>query len=464
MSRFDSPAGMKVTVVGLGLNGGGLASALFFARRGADVTVTDLRGADTLKDSLAKLEGLPIRYVLGRHDEKDFSSAEVVIKNPAVLPASPYIEAARRGGASIETDLSVFLSLATNPILAVTGSKGKSTTASAIHFGLLRVDPCAKLGGNITVSPLSFLEELDPKTPVVLELSSWQIADLAGRGLLKPRISAFTVILPDHQDKYPGMKEYVADKTGIFREQEADSKAVFNLDDPWQKEFPQQTRASSFFYSAAPLPDSVDGAWLEGGVGVCRLGAAAAPKGILAETRIPGPHNRMNGLCAALVLSLYGVKAEVIRKALAEFPGVEHRLELFHTWRGIRFYNDSAATIPHATAQALRTLPAPVVLIAGGTDKNIDFSPLADVASIPRSIVLLAGSGTEKIRRILEERRIPYEGPFDSLEPAVRVAKDLAPEGASVLFSPGCTSFGMFLNEFDRGRKFKETVLRLTGE
>ena len=452
---------MKVTVMGLGLNGGGLASALFFARRGAHVTVTDLRGADALKDSLAALEGLPVRYVLERHDEKDFSGADVVVKNPAVRPDSPYLEAARANGVAIETDLSIFLSAAPNPILAVTGSKGKSTTASAIHFALLRVDPRAKLGGNIAVSPLSFMDDLDPRSPVVLELSSWQIGDLAGRGLLRPRISAFTVILPDHLDKYGGMTEYVADKKGIFLEQDGDAKAVFNRDDPWQKDFPAQTKARSFFYSQGVLPGSTPGAWLEADCGRVRLGSGAEPRTVLRKTRIPGTHNRMNALCAGLVLSLYGVKAEVISKALAEFPGVEHRLEMFHSWHGITFYNDSAATIPHATVQALRTLQGPVVLIAGGTDKNIDFSPLAEIASTPAAIVLLRGTGTDKIRGVLDAQGVRYEGPFDALEPAVRTAMDHAPAGASVLFSPGCTSFGMFLNEFDRGRRFKETVLAL---
>jgi UDP-N-acetylmuramoylalanine--D-glutamate ligase len=176
----------------------------------------------------------------------------------------------------------------------------------------------------------------------------------------------------------------------------------------------------------------------------------------------------MNLLCAGLCLHAYGLKAEVIGKALAEFPGIEHRLELISQSKGIRVYNDSAATIPHATAEALRSVPGPVVLITGGTDKNIDFSPLAEVARIPASILLLKGTGTEKIRALLDAEGIAYGGPFDSLPEAVRTALERAAEaagdsGATILFSPGCTSFGMFLNEFDRGRRFKEIVAGLTG-
>lgn len=175
----------------------------------------------------------------------------------------------------------------------------------------------------------------------------------------------------------------------------------------------------------------------------------------------------MNLLCAGLVLQLYGVKAEVIRKALAEFPGVEHRLEMFRTWKRLRFYNDSAATIPHATVQAVKSLESPMVLIMGGTDKNIDFSPIGEVARIPRALVLLAGSGTEKIRALLDREGIAYEGPFGELASAVDTAITAAgggKENASVLFSPGCTSFGMFRNEFDRGARFKQTVLEATAE
>jgi UDP-N-acetylmuramoylalanine--D-glutamate ligase len=466
--KTDVPSweGKKVTVMGLGLNGGGLASARYFARHGAQVTVTDLRARELLKDSIERLSGLPVRYVLEKHEEEDFAGADLVIKNPAVSPGSPFLQAARSRGVPVETDLSVFLSQARNPIIGVTGSKGKSTTASAIAFGLRRADPGTVLAGNITVSPLDFLDGMDPRSPVVLELSSWQLGDLRGRGLLRPAICAFTVILPDHLDRYAGMRDYIADKKVLFQEQEQDQKAVFNLDDPWQREFPRETRAQAYFYSGSDLPDGLRGAWLEGEKGTVRLSSGGGDeKLVLSAKRLPGAHNAVNLLCAALVLQLYGVKAEVVRKALAEFPGVEHRLEMFHQWKKLSFYNDSAATIPHATVQAVKSVEPPVVLILGGTDKNIDFSPLEEVARVPRALVLLAGTGTEKIRALLDGEGVPYKGPFTELASAVDEAIAAAGRGqerAAVLFSPGCTSFGMFRNEFDRGSRFKQTVLEAT--
>ncbi len=465
MWRVEDIPGMKVTVMGLGLNGGGLESARFFAGRGAAVTVTDLRDERALAASLRALEGVRVRYVLGRHDEADFRGADLVIKNPAVPPRSPFLEAARSRGVPVETDLSVFLRLASNPLIAITGSKGKSTTASAVHFGLTRVRPEARLGGNITVSPLSFLPELPADAPVVLELSSWQLGDLAGKGLLKPAVSAFTVILPDHMDKYSGMAEYIEDKKAVFREQEHGARAVFNLDDPLQRGFPAETRATSWFFSASSLPRGVHGAWLERSVGVARLGPGwPDPQEILGPVLLRGTHNRMNLLCAGLVLALYGVEAATIRDALASFPGIEHRLEMFLEWRGTRIYNDSAATIPQATVRALEALQPPIVLITGGTDKNIDFSPLAAVARIPEAVILLEGTATPKIRAVLEREGVRCEGPFGQLDGAVDAALARATRGSSILFSPGCTSFGMFLNEFDRGTRFKQTVRDRTAQ
>ncbi|HVP17719.1 MAG TPA: UDP-N-acetylmuramoyl-L-alanine--D-glutamate ligase, partial [Spirochaetia bacterium] len=443
--------GMKVTVMGLGLNGGGLASARYLVRHGARVTVTDLRDAEKLQDSMERLSGLPVRYVLGKHEEQDFTGADLVIKNPAVPTSSPFLEAARSRSVPVETDLSIFLSIAKNPIIGVTGSKGKSTTASAIAFGLARVDPGSVLAGNITVSPLDFVDGIDPHSPVVLELSSWQLGDLRGRGILAPAISAFTMILPDHLDRYAGMGDYIADKKVLFQGQTPDQKAVFNLDDPWQREFPRETKAQSFFYSGADLPDGLRGAWLDGERGTARLSSGGSEKTILSGMRLAGVHNAVNLLCAGLVLQIYGVKAEVVRKALAEFPGIEHRLEMFREWKGIRFYNDSAATIPQATVQAVLSIEGPTVLIMGGTDKNIDFSPLARAVRSPRAIVLLEGTATEKIRSVLDGEGVGYEGPFVDLAKAVEVSIARAGGGtkpAAVLFSPGCTSFGMFRNEF----------------
>jgi len=479
IAELSDLSGLRVTVMGLGLNGGGLASAAFFASHGSVVTVTDMKDEASLAASIKALEGLPIRYVLGRHDLADFEGADLVIKNPAVRPDSPYLKAAR----NLETDISVFLRLSKAPVIAVTGSKGKSTVSSALYHGFIASGRKAFLGGNITVSPLSFIAETTAETPVVLELSSWQLADLKGLGVLKPRVAVLTSMMPDHMNRYSSMEEYMADKRLIYADQDASCYLVANRDDEWNRSFAAEAKATTAWYgdkapaAAAPAHAAVAPsgsaapaaggpvAWLEAGTGrglFSATGEAARAEEILpAELLVPGSHNRKNLLGAALALRLSGLAASEVSKAMASFGGVEHRLERFATKDGVAWFNDSAATIPQAVAAALGSFEGPVVLITGGTDKNLDFEPARSAYRKPKAVILLAGSGTEKLRALLDADSVPYEGPFTELDPAIRAAMAVAKPGDTVLLSPGCTSFGMFLHEFDRGNKFKERARAL---
>jgi UDP-N-acetylmuramoylalanine--D-glutamate ligase len=445
--------GVNALVMGLGLNGGGLETAKFLLSRGAVVTVTDKKDeaalaspARDLKEFAAAHGYPPVRFVLGKHETADFENATIVLKNPGVHPDSPYLLAAKQ----IETDMSLFL--AENParLTAVTGSKGKSTTAAALYYVLEKHHAekgrgKAYLGGNITVSPLSFLDRLTPDDDIVLELSSWQLGDLrgktdaAGKPLLNPRVAIITAIMSDHQNWYHGMEPYVADKRVIYRYQDQhENGATVTLDDDWGKRFLAETRAKKISVADAP-----------------------------AELRsivpcIPGSHNKQNLILAGLALAELGVPLPFITANLEQFPGIEHRLECCLEHNGTRYYNDSAATIPEAAASALSALPGSI-LIAGGTDKDLDFAPLAAACNKARAVILLAGSGTDKLIPLLNQNGIAYRGPFGNLDDAVKTAVAAATPGVPVLFSPGCTSFGMFENEFDRGRQFKAAIAKYTG-
>jgi UDP-N-acetylmuramoylalanine--D-glutamate ligase len=477
-------AGKKVLVMGLGLHGGGLESARFFVHRGAEVTITDLRDEKTLAPSIEKLSGLPIRYVLGHHNMEDFEKADIVVKNPGVKPNSPYLQAAKR----IETDMSIFLAHSPARLFAVTGSKGKSSTASALHFGLQYarkngnhpLPGKAYLGGNITVSPLCFLDELTKDDDVVLELSSWQRADLKGKmierngrreALLKPRVAIITAIMADHQNWYTEvapenpMQAYIVDKKIIYQGQDQDDLTIAE-DDAWGNEFLCETRAGTMQYADHPLKDDVSGGWLDEhrGAGFVRL-LGEMFELVPAEVKVPGFHQKKNLLAAALALFDVGIEHEVIREAMGTFPGIEHRLEFFREHRGIRFYNDTAATIPEAAASSIEAFDKPVILVTGGVDKDLDFTPLAEKARKAKAIILLdgteKGTGTQKLRFLLEKERIAYQGPFNSMDEIAKAALEAAKSGDTVLFSPGCASFGLFQNEFDRGRQWKEAVMRL---
>lgn len=464
--------------MGLGLNGGGSASARFFAEAGAEVTVTDLRSEEVLKPSIEALADLNLRYVLGRHDIADFRNADVVIKNPAVKPGSPYIEAALSAGAAVETDISVFLQQNLRPVIAVTGSKGKSTTVSAVHYVLKQVYPDADLGGNITVSPLTFCsdEKNSSGSPVVLELSSWQLADLAGRNLLKPAAAAITNIMHDHQDRYGSMQDYAEDKAVIYEAQPAGSILLLNADSEYTESFALSAPSrvvmifpKKDFETISTGADVASGVYFDKAGRGFWLEKGEAVKILDTESLLKGMHNRINLLTAAALLYSIGLDPAVIRKGLTSFPGIAHRLEFIRNAEGLDWYNDSAATIPEAAAAAVESFSCPLHLITGGTDKDLDFSPLADAVSgrvtAPESVTLLQGTGTDKIVDLFEKRNIKYYGPFGSLNEAVdnvlKIAAGKKSGQAAAVLSPGCSSFGMFKNEFDRGDQFRELVRSL---
>ncbi|MDR0402309.1 MAG: UDP-N-acetylmuramoyl-L-alanine--D-glutamate ligase [Treponema sp.] len=487
MKNAGSYSGMKITVMGLGLNGGGLESARYLAGKGALVTVTDTKDEKALAPSIETLEnddGIRgrIRYVLGRHETEDFTGADIVIKNPGVRADSPYLASSRR----IETDISLFLAASPARLVAVTGSKGKSGTASAVHYTLEKArenglaEGKARLGGNITVSPLRFLDTLEEKDDVVLELSSWQLGDLrlCGKGgTLKPRCAIITSIMRDHQDRYAGMEDYVNDKREIYRRQDKTDLTVATADDEWGKSFLRESHGRALPFSERPLPEAEAGGWVSaGGPGFVRLFPGAAPvPAVPAGPAVPGRVHKKNLLAAALALLDLGFEPDFVRENLGAFPGIEHRLELFHETAGVRFYNDSAATIPEAAAAAVEALAGdngerPLVLVAGGADKNLGYGPLVEAAARAKGVVLLEGSGSAKIVPLLRAAGVPFLGPFDDLEKAVTRAVEKAGDLAAamsgqpvyVVLSPGCASFGMFRNEFDRGQKWKEAVTRLS--
>lgn len=514
---LEDIADKKITIMGLGLNGGGEAATRFFLKHGALVTVTDMKTEEELLPTVQRLKpemaqyGRKLRFVLGGHTEEDFFWADIVIKNPGVkIQGNRFLACAK----AIETDLSVFLSLTTAPIIAVTGSKGKSSTVSAIHHGLKAVGLNAFLGGNITVSPLTFLEETDETTPVVLELSSWQLADLRGRGVLKPKISVITTIVPDHQNWYGSMEAYVADKKLIYAHQGPDQWTICGMDS-WGDVFAAETKATVIRYSTEPVPaghvggSTTGGGWIDtDGKGWVALpteqfpnfaqnpagkpnqnppvpGQVSQPHLVLDKLLVPGMHSKQNALVAALVMALFQVPPQRIQTALSQWPGIPHRLEYFHSWfhtlknpdvqLEYRFYNDSAATVPEAAAAAASAFSVPIQLICGGTDKELDFQDFVQKikANLPANIHLLQGSATNKLIPLLDQEQIPYRGPYQTLELllqdlklclessaawTVQQHKDRLPEFIPVVFSPGATSFGLFNNEFHRGDTFKELV------
>ena len=460
-------SGKKVTVMGLGLHGGGLASARYLCAQGAEVTVTDLRSESELRGSLDQLGGLPLRLVLGRHEERDFRYADVVVKNPAVARGSAYLAMAR----CIETEISLFLRNCTAQVVAVTGTKGKSTTAAAIHHILTHLGARSHLGGNIAVSPLAFLPGLHAQHYVVLELSSFQLGDLrlvaGGEQLLQPRVAIITNLMSDHMDYYASFEDYFGDKALVFSGQSAADVTLYNQDDRYGPRYAALTPAQPIGLSHSPLnrlSDAADGnanraaAWLEHDCGRLRRQSGAAELILPEAVTLVGEHNRFNLLFAATAVRCLGFAAAEIAAAAKSFGGVAHRMQKVASIDQVDFYNDSAATIAEAALAALESFTQPVHLIAGGSDKRLDLSLFRQIAARSRALYLLSGNATDRIVTLLQSSATPCYGPFDTLAAAVTAARRNAQRGEAVVLSPGCASFGMFRNEFHRGDSFCEIV------
>lgn len=457
----------RVLVFGLGVHGGGIGVARWLVKQGARVTVTDLKRAEELQTSLDALRGLPIEYVLGEHRAQDFLNADLIVRNPAVPRESQWLQLAREHNIPVEMEMSLFverLPRGMTQVIGVTGTKGKTTTTLLTGAILQRAHPKTIVAGNLRVSALELLEQIDAETPVVLELSSWQLEAFAPHQS-SPHLAAITNIFSDHLNRYRDLDDYADAKSVIFRHQRSSDFVVLNLDNAPLARLARHAPGKIVWTSATRALDQ--GAYRDGNALVWRW--RGAPQKILdaRELRVPGEHNLANALTALALATIWGATPEQIADALREFRGVEHRQEFVREIGGVQYINDTTATAPAATIVAIETF-APrargIVLIAGGADKSLDFSELARVlAAKVRAVILLEGSATDKLEDAIRgvEGASLLVGRFDSLQRAVERAQAIARAGEIVLLSPACASFGMFANEFERGARFKELVNKM---
>lgn len=493
--------------MGLGLHGGGVGAAEFFAKIGAKVTVTDLRTRQKLKESIRKLKdlpasnvlsarnavaagernnaGWPIKYVLGKHRKEDFKIADLVIRNPAVPDDSPYLKIAREHSVPIDTDIGIFFEyirqiqqvhcgqvqhrLCPFSIIGVTGTRGKSTTATLIYEFLNKKYKNVILAGNIRKSVLLELPQifsLGAKLPhgslapkalrrafVILELSSWQLEGLA-KHKKSPRIAVVTNIMPDHLNRYNSMKGYIAAKKLIFKYQSKNDFLFLNKDDKIVRSFAKTAKSKVIFYSA-------------------KNGKKYESFGFLPSAEKPrllGKHNLTNIAAAVKVAKYLGVGDNVIKKVLKNFRGLEGRIQQIAEIKGVKYVNDTTATTPDAAAAAIETITNnyklktnKLIMIAGGADKNLSFDKLAKIiVKNVETLILLPGTATPKFKKSIERLKV---GSWkldihraNNMHKAVKMAYNIARIGDIVLLSPACASFGMFRHEFERGEKFKEAV------
>ncbi len=451
--------GQRALVFGLGVNQGGAGVARYLVEQGAEVRVTDMQDAERLQPSLDALADLPIQYTLGRHNEAEFAWADLVVRNPGVPRESPWLDLARRLGARIEMEMTLFFQACSAPIIGVTGTKGKTTTTTMIAAMLREQWPDVRIAGNMGRSAVLELADLQPDVPVVLEISSFQIEGLIEQHL-SPHVAVITNIAEDHLDRYDSLDEYAAVKAGLARYQNAGDWLVSvtgnALLDAHTNDMPAQR--------AVVGEDALDGEaafWIDNGRFSGRLGNERLDFGQDGALQIPGDHARANALAAIAAATVVGVPAQRIAAAIPKLAPIADRMEPVATIEDVTYINDTTATVPVAAIAALRAFEdRQLIVIAGGSEKKIDLAEFAaELAERAAAVVLLDGGATPELERLLRDAgHSALHGPFASMAEAVACANALAGPGDVVLLSPGCASFGMFQNEFDRGRQFRAAV------
>jgi len=445
----------KVTVMGLGLHGGGVEAAKFFCKKGAKVLVTDLKEKEKLQKSIEKLKDFDVEYALGKHKKENFINADLIVKNPDVPKDSPFLKIAEENKVPVETDVNLFLErIKNNLVIGVTGTKGKSTVSTLIYKILKKEYPETILAGNIGISPLKALENVKKNTKIVLELSSFSLENVKK----SPNIAVVTNIYPDHLNKYKNLKEYVGAKKRIFKFQDKKNSLVLNYDNSKTKNFSKETKSNVIFFSSKKI--------LSKGCFIKDNWIFFNDKKIinLKNLKLTGEHNISNILASVSVAKILNISTDSIKKALISFEGVKNREELVDIKNDIKYINDTTSTMPESTIFSVKNLKekfpdSRIVLIGGGEDKNVNYERFSkEIDKNVSFFIVFPGSASEKIKDSLKKIKPIKVG---SMEEAVKKSSDLAQKGDIVLLSPGAASFNMFQNEFDRGDQFNEEVKKI---
>lgn len=443
-----------VAIVGIGVSNTPLIELL--AKNGVRVTACDKKSRETLGGEADRLEALGVTLKLGADYLKDLTQ-DVIFRTPGLRPDVPELLAAVQQGSTITSEMEVFFQVCPCTLIAVTGSDGKTTTTTLISEFLKAAGKTVHLGGNIGHPLLCDAGDMQPGDYAVLELSSFQLMTMTR----SPHIAVVTNLAPNHLDIHKDMAEYVCAKENIFVHQSADDIAVFNADNTITAE--QATRAAGRVRQFSRQREIADGVFLRDGTVLSRKNGAEREILKASDILLPGVHNVENYMAAiAAVEDL--VSDEVIRQVARTFGGVEHRIELVRTLRGVRYYNDSIGTSPSRTIAGLRSFPEKLILIAGGKDKGISYAPLGPELNEHVKLLILCGATAGVIRDAVMQAE-NYAGleivEVGDYHEALALASHRAGAGDVVMLSPASTAFDRFKNFMERGKVFKQIVNEL---
>jgi UDP-N-acetylmuramoylalanine--D-glutamate ligase len=455
-------AGARVTVMGLARSG--VAACRLLQAAGANVTVADRKESAELTSALGAIDRDHVSVTVGAQYESSLDGADLVVISPGVPYRLAPLEAVRRRGVKVISELELASQFFRSPLLAVTGTNGKSTTVTLIGKFLAESGKRAFVGGNLgTALSEAAVEDLranqagkpSPFDYLVVEVSSFQLETI---DRFQPWVAALLNVTVDHQDRYESLDEYIAAKQRIFENQVSSDFALFNLDDDRVAVLGHRVRAKRLGFTTASTigVDMYGGTYLEGDRIVTTATGIRQEICRRSEIRIIGNHNVDNVMAAATYAVLCGCPLDAIRRVIETFPGLEHALEIVRERRGVRFVNDSKGTNVDATLKALESIDQPIWLIAGGRDKGGDFSRLAQAVSRRVTRVILIGEAAPLLRQAWTSVATMSEAA--TLRDAVEIAAQGASPGDVVLLSPACASFDMFADYQDRGRQFKALV------
>ena len=444
----------RVLVVGLGKSG--VASALFLKERGARVTVSDTKSPEDLRDEIPVLLDHGITVETGGHGERTFRGQDLIVVSPGVPVDAPPLMQARASGEPVIGEIELAAQHLPGPIVAITGSNGKTTTTTLVGDILKAGGFPVAVGGNIGTPAISLVTNATRDTVAVLEISSFQLETIK---TFRPKVAVILNITPDHLDRHRTFQTYVDAKARIFENQQASDFAVLNKDDPTCRSLGDRTRAQVVLFSRKQ--EVQKGAYVRDGKILFRDGVVQREIMLASEIPLKGAHNVENVLAGVCAGALMGCQPEQIRQAIVNFKAVEHRLEFVATIRGVDYFNDSKATNVDATIKALESFPRNIHLILGGKDKGSDYTVLNDLLRERVRRVYTIGAAAEKIESHIQGTvEIVHS---ETLENAIRRANAVAVAGDIVLLAPACASFDQFQSYNHRGRVFKDVVRSLAG-
>jgi len=451
MANVFELRGKRVLVVGLARTG--VATAMFCASRGAQVTCTDTRLESEIGESIARLQAAGVNLELGGHSERLLLHQDLLVPSPGVPADAPFLKAARVQGITVWSEIELADRFLNGRLIGITGSNGKTTTTSLIEHILRSAGFSTILAGNIGTPLISCVEQTNDQTITVVELSSFQLELIE---TFHPNISVFLNLTPDHLDRHGTFKSYGAAKARIFENQAEADFAVLNADDAATAAL---APARPHLYWFSRKKQVAQGAFVRGSEIIFRQDGVEQVLLKLADIPLAGGHNVENVLAAVATARLAGAEPAAIAKGVRSFSGVEHRLEFVAEIGGVRYYNDSKATNVDATLKALDAFPGRILIILGGKDKGSDYTVLQAPLREKAILALLIGAAAEKIEKQIAGS-VAIER-AETLERAVDTAAHAAQPGDIVILAPACASFDQFQNYEHRGRVFKELVHQL---